>query len=219
MKKKKNSPLDDYKKLKNEIIHDKVNDIFRNHPKDWAAKLEDLGFTWFDDEDDTDEIEEQKARPENQNQEDLVKYFENRILLSEEIFISYCEEKAAENPNFPLIRKYFKKANPNLKALLLYGLDNHSGRIDLLDDLVFFHEFENILTILIDYYTKACLNQANLETFMVLARDFYFATNPDGYETYNALQELFEPGTNKRTIVDALIQEEENEEEPDLSIH
>ena len=33
-KKDENSVLDDYEKLKNEIIRDKVNDIFRNHPKD-----------------------------------------------------------------------------------------------------------------------------------------------------------------------------------------
>jgi hypothetical protein len=218
-KKKKNSPLDDYEKLKNEIVRDRANDIFRNHPKDWAAKLEDFGFTWFDDEDDTEEIEEQSARPENKNQEDLVNYFENGILLSEEIFISYSEEKAAENPNLPLIRKYFRAANPNLKALLLYGLDNHSARIDLLDDLAFFHEFKNILTLLITYYTRACVEQTNLETFTELARDFYFATFPDGYEAYHALRELFKHGTSKRIIIDALIQSEEKSEEPDWSIH
>jgi len=43
-KKDENSVLDDYEKLKNEIIRDKVNDIFRNHPKDYIAKMEELGF-------------------------------------------------------------------------------------------------------------------------------------------------------------------------------
>jgi len=45
---------------------------------------------------------------------------------------------------------------------------------------------------------KACLNQANLKTFAELAQDFYYATNPDGYEALHALQELFEPHTVKK---------------------
>jgi hypothetical protein len=65
------------------------------------------------------------AKPENQRQRDLVAYFENKKKLSNEIFESYSEEKAAENPNYPLIRKYFKEANKYLKSLLLYGLDNY----------------------------------------------------------------------------------------------
>jgi len=210
-KKDKDSIIDKYKKLKNELIREKVNDIFREYPTDYISKLEDMGFTYFDDEDDGEEIEEQNARPENRHQRDLVDYFENRKKMSKKIFESYSEEKADENPNFPLIRKYFKQANPNLKTLLIYGLDNHPGRIDLLDDLAFFHEFENMLSLLITYYTRACVDQANLKTFTELAQDFYYTTNPDDYEAYYALQELFGPGTKKRTIIDALIEAEENE--------
>ncbi|MGD9160767.1 MAG: hypothetical protein PVG39_20280 [Desulfobacteraceae bacterium] len=91
--------------------------------------------------------------------------------------------------------KYFRTANQNLKALLIYGLDHYPGRIDLLDDLAFFHEFVNILSILIKYYTQACFNQGNLNTFSELVQDFYYATNPDGYEPYYALRDLFEPET------------------------
>jgi hypothetical protein len=46
-KKDKNTVLDDYEKLKNEIIRDKVNEIFRNHPKDYIAKMEEIGFSIF----------------------------------------------------------------------------------------------------------------------------------------------------------------------------
>ena len=208
-KKDKDSVLDDYAKLKNEIIRDKVNEIFRNHPKDYIAKMDELGFEYFEDDDDYEKIEERNARAENQRQRDLVAYFENKKKLSKEIFESYSEEKAAENPNYPLIRKYFKEANKNLKSLLLYGLDNYPGRIDLLSDLSFFHEFENILSILISYYTQACVDQGNLDTFTELAKDFYYSTNPDDYEAYYALRELFEPETEKRKIIDCLIAEEE----------
>jgi hypothetical protein len=211
-KKDKDSVLDDYAKLKNEIIRDRVNEIFRNHPKDHIAKMEELGFEYFEDDYDYEEIEERNARPKNQRQRDLVAYFENKKKLSKKIFESYSGEKAAENPNYPLIRKYYKGANKNLKFLLLYGLDNYPGRIDLLSDLSFFHEFENILSILITYYTQACVDQANLDTFSELAKDFYYSTNLDGYEAYYALRELFEPDTDKRKIIDFLIAEEEEAE-------
>ena len=211
-KKDKVSILEDYEKLKNEIIRDKVNEIFRNHPKDYIAKMEELGFQYFEDDDDYEEIEERNAKPENQRQEDLVAFFENKKKLSKNIFQSFSEEKASENPNFPLMRKYFKEANQNLKALILYGLDHYPGRIDLLSDLTFFHEFENILSTLIEYYTRACVGQQNLETFSELAKDFYYATSPDGYEALYALRELFEPDTDKRKIIEFLISEEEERE-------
>jgi hypothetical protein len=208
-KKNKKSVLDDYEKLKNEIIRNKVSDIFRKHPKDYIAKMEELGFEYFEDDDDNEEIEERNAKPENQRQIDLVAYFENKNKLSKKIFESFSEEKASDNPNFPLIRKYFRKANQNLKALLIYGLDHYPGRIDLLSDLTFFHEFENILSILISYYTRACVDQQNLETFSELAKDFYYSTKPDGYEALYALRELFKPDTDKRKIIEFLISEEE----------
>jgi len=195
-KKDKKSVIDDYDKLKNEILRDKVNDIFRNHPKNYIAKMKELGFEYFEDDDDSEEIEERNAKPENQRQRDLLAYFENKKKLSKNIFECFSEEKASDHPNFPLIRKYFKKANQNLKALLLYGLDYYPGRIDLLSDLTFFHEFENILSILISYYTRACVDQQNLETFSELAKDFYYSTSPDGYEALSALRELFELNPN-----------------------
>jgi len=189
-----------------------VNEIFRSHPKDYVAKMEELGFEHFEDDDDCEEIEERNAQPENQRQRNLVAYFEGKKKLSKKIFQSYSEEKTADNPNYPLIRKYYKEANKNLKSLLLYGLDNYPGRIDLLSDLAFFHEFENNLNILITYYTQACIYQENLETFTELAKDFYYSTNPDGYEAYYALRELFELETDKRNIIDFLIAEDEEAE-------
>jgi len=142
----------------------------------------------------------------------LVAYFEGEEDASEIIFAAFITERYAKRPNLPLIRKYFKKANQKLKALLIYGLDHYPGRIDLLSDLTYFHEFENILTTLIIYYTRACVNQENLETFTELTQDFYYATNPDGYEALYALRELFEPHTEKRKIIDFLISEEDEEE-------
>ena len=211
-KKDKDSVLDNYEKLEIKIKRDKVSEIFRKHPRDHVAKMEEIGFEYFEDDENCEEIEERNARPQNQRQREIVGYFENKTKLSKKIFESYSEEKAAQNPNNPLIRNYYKQANKNLKSLLLYGLDNYPRRIDLLSDLSFFHEFENILGILITYYTQACVEQVNLDTFSELAKDFYYSTSPDGYEAYYALRALFEPESNKRKIIDFLIFEENEEE-------
>ena len=197
----------DHQKLKDEIVIDKVNKIFRSKPDNYIAALEGIGFEYHE-EADKEALEETKAKPKNKNQRELVAYFEGNEDPSESIFETFIAEKDAKRPNYPLIRKYFKKGNKQLKAMIIYGLDHYPGRIDLLNDLTFFHEFENILTTLITYYTRSCLNQANLETFTRLAQDFYYTTNPDGYEELYALQELFEPDTKKRKIIDSLISEE-----------
>ncbi len=196
-KNKKDPVIEEYKKLKDEIIFDKVDEIFRTQPDNYISALEEIGFKYYED-DDYEEAEEAKARPKNQNQKDLVAYFQGEIKLTDEIFQIFLEERDAENPNLPLVRKYFKRANQHLKSLILYGLDHYPGRLDLLSDLDYLHEFENILATLITYYTQACVDQENLETFSELARDFYYATIPDGYEALYALRDLFEPGTDKK---------------------
>jgi hypothetical protein len=206
----KKDTLDDYNKLRDENIIDKVNEIFRSRPDNYIAALEENGFE-FHEENDEEKIEEKKAKPKNKNQRKLIAYFEGEEDASEMILAAFLTERYAKRPNFPLIRKYFKKANQKLKALIIYCLEHYPGRIDLLSDLTYFHEFENILTTFITYYTRACLNQENLETFTELAQDFYYATKPDGYESLYALRELFEPHTEKRKIIDFLISGEEAE--------
>jgi len=208
-KKKKDPTIEAYEKLKNEIIIEKVDEVFLTQPDNYISALEEIGFKYYDDGDDMEEMEEANAKPENQNQKDLVAYFEGQKELSDKILQTFLEERDTENPNLPLIRKYFKKANQNLKALILFGLDHYPGKIELLSDLGFFHEFENILNTLITYYTQACVDQENLETFSELAQDFYNTTIPDGYEALYALRDLFETGTDKRKVIDFLIDEEE----------
>lgn len=208
VKKENKELVKDSRKLRDEMLIEQVNEIFRTQPGNYIAALEKLGFQCYEDDDDEDEIEEEKARPENENQRSLVEYFEGQRNLSDSIQRIFLTECDAEEPNYPLIRKYFKSANQNLKALLLYGLDRFPGRLDLLDDLAFFHEFENILSTLIIYYTRACVDQENLQTFGDLARDFYCVTFPDGYDALYALRELFEPGSDKRKVIDFLVSEE-----------
>ena len=207
-KKDESDALDDYSKLKNEIIIDIVNEVFRCEPDNYIAALEELGFEYHED-DDEEEMEEKAAKPENDNQRNLVAYFEGEGDATDAVLAIFLAERDADCLNLPLIRKYFKKTNQRLKALLLYGLNHYPAMIDLLSDLAYFHEFENILSTLITYYTRACVNEMNVETFAELAQDFYYATSPDGYDALVALRELFEPHTEKRKIIDSLISEEE----------
>src|SRR5665648_218251 len=98
MSKKKKSPvIKDYEKLRNEIVIDKVNEIFRAQPDNYIKALEEIGFEHHE-EDDYDEIEERNARPENQNQRDLVEFFEGKGELSDKILHQYFEEYDSESP-------------------------------------------------------------------------------------------------------------------------
>lgn len=208
------APLDEYKALKSEVLMDRVDEVFRDRPDDWRAGLEDLGFEYFDDEEnleEQEEREEQEAEPENPRQQALVDYFEGRRAWSEDLLEAFCKEKAAEEPPFALFRRYFRQANPNLKALLLHGVERHPDRVGFLLDFTFFHEFANILGTLIPLYTQVCQEETDLETFTELAQDFYNATFPDGYDAYMALCEIFASGTQKRAIVESLMAEEEEE--------
>ena len=72
---KKNDPLDDYQKIKNEMVVDQVNEVLRNHPDKYIEKLEEIGFQYFEEED-AEQIEEDNAVPENDRQKRLVLYFE-----------------------------------------------------------------------------------------------------------------------------------------------
>jgi len=210
-KSKKNN-TQEYNKIKTEKVFDAVNTVFRDRPKDYIAKLEEIGFEYHEEED-TEALEESAAEPLNNNQRELVLYFEGRKKLSKKLFEMFLAEKDAEEPNYPLFRKYFKQANQRLKALLLYGLDRYPGRFDLLDDLSFFHEYENMLSTLITYYTRACVLQENPETFTRLAMDFYYCTDPDGYDALQALRDVFPPETDKGKIIAFLIDEEKRQEQ------
>ncbi len=217
-KKDKTDILYEYMKLKDEIIFDKVMDVFRSKPKNFILALDEIGFEYCEDEVDEEEMEERIAKPENQNQQDLVAFFEGNKDVSESIMAIFLSERNSVRPNFPLFRKYFKKANPNLKALLLYCLDRYPTRIDLLADLAYFHEFQNILTLLIEYYILACEKETDMEKFTEIAQDFYYSTSPDGYEALLALQDIFGPDTGKRKIVDYLITEEDETDDSIIPI-
>jgi len=108
-KKKKDKTIEEYEKLRNKIAMDKVDEIFRTQPDSYISALEEIGFTYYEDDyDDDEEMEEVNAKPENQNQKDLVAYFQGQRELSDKILQTFLEERDTENPNLPLIRKILK---------------------------------------------------------------------------------------------------------------
>ena len=213
-KKDKKKTINDLYKLKNEIVIDRVNEVFKNNPENYKEELEKIGFQWFDDEY-PDEIEEEdNAVPENRNQEFLVAYFSGDVELSNSVIEAFLAEKNSDEPNFALIRRYFRQGNQHLKSLIYRGLEINPTDIGFLDDLSFFHEFHPMLVELIRRYTDACRIQQNPETFSELARDFYYNTAPDGYEAYHALKEIYGSDTQKGMIIDHLIQAEKEFDDP-----
>ena len=166
--------------IENGVIRDEVTRIFKEYPDEYISKLEKIGFEYHDDEYDKEEQEEAVAKPLNENQKYLVAFFNGRTPLSNETLAIFLEERRSPNPNLPLIRKYFKDTNKHLLSLILHGLHKYPVNVELLSDLAFFHEYQNVLKILIDHYTVACKEQGNLEVFSELVMDFYYATIPDG---------------------------------------
>ena len=49
---------DDFEKVRRELVFEQVSKAIKENPKNWASKLEELGFQWVDDESDEEEHEE-----------------------------------------------------------------------------------------------------------------------------------------------------------------
>ncbi len=200
--------------LDNDIIRDEVERIFKKHPHDYITKLEELGFEYYDDdEEDIEEQEEALAGPKNPNQEYLVGCFDGNVVLSDRSVAIFLEERNSSTSNYPLLRKYFKSANANLLAMITHGLELDPLSEELLSDLAYFHEFQNQLNLLIKYYSQACEKQENIGAFSELAKNFYNAVLPDGFNAYYALRDLFDNGTDKRKIVDFFVEVSEQAED------
>ena len=181
-----------------------VNEIIRNHPQDYRERLEEIGFDWQDDDYDVQyeaEVDEERtAVPQTDNQHRLIHFLERGGRVTRRILDAYMEERYTENPNLPLIRRYFKQANPHLKKILLKGLSLNPTDLDLLDDLAYFSEFDSMLGELIGFYTDACVKETDMERFSMLAQDFHMNTYNQGYDALQELSEIFPSGTKGAVV-------------------
>jgi hypothetical protein len=181
-----------------------VSEIIKKYPQDYRERLEEVGFVWQDDEYDLlyeeEAKEERFAVPETENQRQLVRFLETGGLVTRQVLDAYLEERYSETSNLPLMRKYFKQANPNLKAILLKGLTANPIDLDLLDDLSYFSEFDSMLGELIQLYTDACLKETDMERFSLLAQDFHMNTYDQGYDALQELVTIFQSGAKGAVI-------------------
>ena len=124
---------------------------------------------------------------------------------------AFFTEKDSDSPNYPLFRKSFKSGNENLKRLIISGLKRSPADIGLLSDLAFLNEFNNILSELIGYYLIACDHEQNLKNFEQLALQFYYDTDPDGFDALYELNEKYGPDSDKGKIVQEILRRQESE--------
>lgn len=138
--------------------------------------------------------------PETENQRRLVQFLDSGGPVDRQVLDTYLDERYAESPNLPLIRRYFKQANPHLKAILLTGLALNPTDMDLLDDLAYFSEFDSMLGELIQFYTDACIKETDMERFSLLVQDFHLNTVEQGFDALHELTGIFQSGTKGAVI-------------------
>lgn len=154
------------------------------------GKLLELGFEFVEDEESenvSEILEEQSSKPETNRQRELALFFEGSDEPSLQILECFIAEKYSEDTNYPLIRRYFRSSNAQLKKLILYGLNQDPLNVGLLNDLSFFNEFKMDLKELIQLYRFACRESQDIVAFKALAKDFYESTQPYDYDAFYEL--------------------------------
>lgn len=193
----------EYEEIKNELLIDKVSNAIKKDPKNWKNNMEEIGFTWIDDS--QEEIEEEKnANPMNVNQEYLVAYFEEKIEYSNKLIEIFIKETGSKNPNYSLFRKYFKVGNTRLLHLLISGLSKLPTNQVLLSGISYFHENRNILTRIVNIYTKACNEEKNTKRFQEHCIDFINDVDPDGYDALAELKSIFQNNREKYQVLEEI---------------
>lgn len=214
---KKDKYLEEFEKIQREIVSEKMWQAFREGSGNYRENLEQIGFSWFEDYG-PEEEEERVAVPENDNQEMLVAWFEGNIEFSDKLLDILQDERGSDEPNYPLVRKYFKSGNRHLFKLIKLGLQQDPTNIDLLSDLGYFHEFKYILSELIDHFMTACKLENDLQKFSELAQEFFFSTIEYDYNALYALRDLFTETSDKRKIINFFINEHENQKDEQVTL-
>ncbi|MBF0421210.1 MAG: hypothetical protein HQL78_13745 [Magnetococcales bacterium] len=187
--------------LRNEMMFEAVKSTVKSDPNSWACNLESLGFSWVDDDDGRESIEEYAAKPENAGQKLLVDYFEGNVEFSVPVLRAFLDEKNAAKPNYPLIRKYFRCGNKRLKELLFHALESFPADIDLLNDVCFFHSNCNVLKSLITVFIRACEEETDPDKFRKIALLFHFETSAYSYAALHELGLRFDRSSLKGKII------------------
>lgn len=197
---KDNIEMDEISQMRYEIQRDAVDNIFRDKSLNKIEELEKIGFTYVEDKD-REEDEGLLSTPRTEEQKLLINYFENKAHANEHFLTLFIKEKNRDVVNYALFRHYFKQGNPQLKSLLLYGLEKEPTNSDLLSDLGFMHRYSPMLKELINHYLLACGKEKDLDKVEELACDFHTNTIEDGYDAFYELSERFSKEDAKKFII------------------
>lgn len=179
--------------------------------RSWKEKREkflEFGFEFYDDENGSEEeiAEEKSARPQNERQKRLVTYLDSDGSPTKTLIEDFLTEKDSDETNYPLFRRYFRKGDPQLKKLILFGLDIDPTSMTLLNDLSFFSYFSIKVSEFIKYYTRACVDVEDLNEFRQIVENFEHVVIEYDYDAYVALLQRDDINERKKSIVKELLE-------------
>lgn len=181
----------------------KTQKILKNTPRsERYSKLVELGFEYIEEEDDCiEKQEEDNAKPLNNRQKTLVKYFEGQFCLSSDIIEQFILEIEGEDTNYPLLRKYFKKGDKSILALIKQALVTYPLRESLINAFVFLSEHNNVFSALISAYTNACKREESISSLENLVRGFYMNASKHDYDVFLSLRKICKNNQQKLKII------------------
>ncbi|WP_367364106.1 hypothetical protein [Candidatus Tisiphia endosymbiont of Nedyus quadrimaculatus] len=134
---------------------------------------------------------EVNAIPLNHRQEHLVSYFSSDSDPEYDIVRDFALETISKTPNFPLMIRYFKQANNQLKKLLVLGLKYHPTNLLFLTNLAEFHIYSPMQQELIDAYINACKIEDDPKHFKSIVANFIQEGVESKFNALAILKELF----------------------------
>ncbi len=201
---------DDFEHLRNQIIIERATKALKETTGFHDEILAPLGFDFVDDNSEAGEVEEElAASPKNALEKSLMDYFEGQSQISQKEVQNFITLKNSKEPNYPLIRRYFKQGNEQLLKLLLYGLSKQPTNIELLQDLHYFHQHRNIHFDIVRCYLHACEEQQDIEAFIELVEDFIHATQDTNFDALHQLKHAFPKNTLKGHQIRKLKEDEQ----------
>jgi len=191
-----------------------VSRLFRHRPRNMTEKMEEMGFNWYDDDaPNADEIaEERSARPITGDQKALVSFLEGSSPANDNLAALWRTETGREGTPLALWRRYFRAGSPQIKTLILLGLDQSPSDRDLLGPLAFFHEFHPIPKELLSRYLRACVEEHDRDSFLALAQDFDEAAETFGYDALSALRDRHAKDPLKIAVIEEVLRQRARDE-------
>lgn len=200
--------------------YNKTREVLKNTPRNQRySKLIELGFEYIEEGDGTEKYEEDNAKPMNTRQKVISEYFECKSTLSLKIIQNFIEEIEDDDPNYPLLRKYFKQGGNHVLELLKKSLVEYPSRQSLLNAFAFLSRYNNVFVELVAAYTTACGEEVNMIVFKELVEDFYINATEHDYDVFAALKDVCKGNQNKLNVINKIAEDFKMELELKMDFH